>query len=549
MVRSLFLFVLPFGLVVASNLRAQTSPADSPVPAASTSNTSASQPPKAAAPKPLDPFRAAQDLFRSGKFAEAESAYNSILQTDAQSALAYVGLSRLYLRQNRIADADKAASKASELAPTSNAVRVAVGELRFRQGRIADAQDVFTPLVKANTGEARAYLGLGLVYWAQSYYLHAKLMFDRAYEHDPDDPDIRRQWLFTLTRKERVAALKTYLSGDTDDDDDEREHLKSSLVVMEDAEDQERKGCRMVSTVSESHQSLAQLMYGAQRIRGYGLKIQMNEAKGTLLLDTGASGILINRKLAARAGVEPIVKTDTHGIGDKGAALGYMGIADSIKIGDVEFQGCLVHVVDRNSVVDDDGLIGADVFSHFLVDINFPDRKFNLTPLPPVPPLSDTEKALVAKYPKIARFRDRTIPPEFKDFTPVYRFHHMLLIPTRINDLPSKLFVIDTGAFSDTISPAAAREATKVHSDSHVHVKGLNGSVKDVFTADELTLSFSHFRQPARDMVAFDTSGISRVTGTEISGTLGFAMPYQMDLKIDYRDGLVDFGYEPNRLH
>src|SRR5437660_1062807 len=166
-----------------------------------------------------------------------------------------------------------------------------------------------------------------------------------------------------------------------------------------------------------------------------------------------------------------------------------------------------------------------------------------------MPPTSAAEKTLVAKYPKVARFRDRIIPPELKDFTIVYRFNHMLLIPTRINELPSKLFLIDTGAFSDTISPAAAREATNVRSDSNIRVKGLNGSVKDVFTADELTLTFSHFKQPARDMVAFDTSGISRSTGTEISGTLGFAMLYQMDLKIDYRDGIVDFIYNPNRFH
>jgi len=125
----------------------------------------------------------------------------------------------------------------------------------------------------------------------------------------------------------------------------------------------------------------------------------------------------------------------------------------------------------------------------------------------------------------------------------------MLLIPTRINELPSKLFLIDTGAFSDTISPAAAREATKVRSESNLKVKGLSGAVNNVFTADEITLTFSHFRQPAKDMVAFDTSSVSNHAGVEISGFLGFAMLYQMDLKIDYRDGLVNFSYDPNRFH
>jgi hypothetical protein len=64
-----------------------------------------------------------------------------------------------------------------------------------------------------------------------------------------------------------------------------------------------------------------------------------------------------------------------------------------------------------------------------------------------------------------------------------------------------------------------------------------------------LALTFSHYRQPARDVVAFDTSGISNATGRELSGTLGFSMLYQLQLKIDYRDGLVDFGYDPNRFY
>jgi hypothetical protein len=73
--------------------------------------------------------------------------------------------------------------------------------------------------------------------------------------------------------------------------------------------------------------------------------------------------------------------------------------------------------------------------------------------------------------------------------------------------------------------------------------------VNNVFTADKLTLTFSHFKQPAQDIVAFDTSGPSNSTGIEVSGMLGFAMLYQMQLKIDYRDNLVDFVYDPNRFH
>lgn len=535
--------------LAAGSLSAQTQSGGASSPAGSQTQATAtytSMPQPAATPALiLD----AQKLFRSGKVKESEAAYDAILKEDPKSALAYVGLTRVYLRQRRVADADAAILKARELAPQLDAAKVALAEVRFREGRIGEAEALVTPLVKTNTPEARAYFCLGRIYWASSFYQHAKLMFDFANQHDPDDPEIRKRWLFTLTRKERIAALKGFLEEENGEDPDEREHLETSLVAMSEQEETNRRGCHLVGAATESHQDMQRLLYGAQRIRGYGLKVEINGVKGNLLLDSGASGILINRKMAQRAGVQSIAKTDLHGIGDKGTVGAYIGTSNSIKIGNLEFQGCLIAVEDRNSVADEDGIIGPDVFNSFLVDIDFPNYKLHLTQLPPMPPPSDAEKALVAKYPNIARFRDRIFPKEFKDFTPVYRFSHMLLIPTRINELPSKLFLIDTGAFSDTISPEAAREATKVRSSSDFKVKGLNGAVNNVFSADNLVLTFSHFRQPTRDMVSFDTTGISNGAGVEISGFLGFAMLYQMDLKIDYRDGLVDFGYDPNRFH
>lgn len=546
---TVFYFFISAGLA----LPARGQQPDKPTPLAPTTTPADGAPPKTAAPPavlPSSPLDEALHLYRAGKLGEAEAAYRAIVQNNPKSASAYVGLVRLYLRQNRLADAVSALAKAGELEPNSVAVRTAQGELHFRQGHIQDAQADFTPLVKSGTAEARTYLGLGKIYWASSYYQHGKLMFDIAHERDSSDPDIRKRWLFTLTRKERMQELKGYLSGGGgDEDEDEREHLETSLVEMEEAEEESSTGCRLVTKVTEAHMPMERLLYGAQRVRGYGLRVQLNDAKSTLLLDSGSTGILVSRKVAEKAGIEPIVKSNVPGIGDKGAVASFIGVAKSIKIGELEFQGCHVEVLDRNAVADEDGLIGSDVFSHFLVNINFPDGRLELTPLPPLPPPSSAEKTLVEKHPKIARFRDGFVPAELKTFTPIYRFGHMLLIPTRINSLPSKLFVIDTGAFSDTISPDAAREVTKVRADSDYKVKGLNGAVKDVFTADEVTLTFSYFHQPARDIVAFDTSRLGSSIGTEISGTLGFSMLYLMQLKIDYRDGLVDFVYDPNRIH
>lgn len=72
--------------------------------------------------------------------------------------------------------------------------------------------------------------------------------------------------------------------------------------------------------------------------------------------------------------------------------------------------------------------------------------------------------------------QDRYIAPEMQSFSRVYRFGHDLLVPTRVGGAPLKLFVLDTGAWTHFISPAAAREATKIHGDPDMHVEGMSGS-------------------------------------------------------------------------
>ena len=113
----------------------------------------------------------------------------------------------------------------------------------------------------------------------------------------------------------------------------------------------------------------------------------------------------------------------------------------------------------------------------------------------------------------------------------MFRFGSHLLIPTHVNDSPSMLFLIDTGATMNTLSTRAARQVTKVSSDPRATVKGLNGSVSKVYSAEKATLVFGHYAQKNQDIVTFDLSNISRRMGTEISGTLGFAMLHMLQIK------------------
>lgn len=541
--RQISFFVLSTTLLagISSSARAQTISETAQPPAVAVALSSTQAPPG------TSPLAKAAQLYRVGKFDSAAQEYEAILQADPRAALAYVGLVRVYLKQKKIAEAYSAAAKAVELAPNVNAVRVALGEVYFRQGKFPEAEHEFFALAKAGTAEARAYLGLSQVYKAASYHKHAKLAVDKAYALDPADPDIQKAWMGTLSLQEELKALQLYLAGETNDDAEHRRKLEEELVVLQDQVAKASRPCRLTTKVIEMETKLELLLLDPKHIRGFGLSVKLNGVSSKLLLDTGAGGILVNSKIAEKARIKRVAQTDFKGIGDKGAATGYIGYADSIKVGDLEFQDCYVKVIDKGGVLGEDGLIGADVFSDFLVDLDFPNSKFRLSQLPSMPGELSSAAAAQSPSSEALEFHDRSMAPEMKEFTPVFRFGHMLLIQTKVNDVGPKLFLIDTGAFANTIAPSAAREVTKVSSDSNLTIKGLSGSVKDVFRADQLTLQFGRFRQKNVDIVAFDTKSISDSIGVEVSGILGFAMLRILEIKIDYRNGLVDFSYDPTR--
>jgi tetratricopeptide (TPR) repeat protein len=508
---------------------------------------------RAASPAPpaQEPLTIAEQFYRAGKLDAAVDKYNEIVKSDPKSALGYAGLVRVYLKQKKPAEAYGAADKAVELAPTLDAVRVARAEAYFRQGRIAEAEKEFTALIKAGTKEPRAYLGLSRVYKAASYYHHAQLAIDHAYELDPKDPDISRERIGYLSPAERLKALQAYLSADTDDDSEELQNLERQLVILQDQATQSRHSCRQATKITTTETKLERLLYNLNTIREYGLRVGLNGTASKLMLDTGAGGILVDRKVAEKAGIKRVVQSDVTGVGDKGPAGGYLGYADSITVGELEFRDCYVRVIDRSSVVGDDGLIGGDFFSNFLVDIDFPGEKLKLSLLPARPDDHPTDAAAGQPRPasQARQWHDRYIAPEMQSFSPVLRFGHALLIPTSVNGSAAELFMIDTGAFANSISPAAAKEVTKVSSDPRAKVKGISGSVNEVFRASELTIKFAQLKQTIQDVISFDTTNTSNSIGTEVSGFLGFAMLRLLEIKIDYRDGLIDFEYDPKRLH
>jgi predicted aspartyl protease len=546
--------------------------------------------------KHMPPTEADQALLVAD-YAKAESLYRTDLAAHPGDENVTAGLVHTLLHEQKVQDAADVVQTSLAAKPGTAALITLRGEVELRQGAPWLAAKSANESSNLDPCNPRTHLLLADLYRISSLYATARRALVSAHQLDPEDPEIRGEWMNTLPIKQRIPEIEAYLASPTGDDAEDLRHLHSYLEHLKKLADQPRKSCHLVSPVATTEIPFVSLMYDANRLRAFGLDVKLNNHSARLEIDTGAGGLLVSRSVARRAGLKPFSQSEMGGIGDEGAKPGYTAYADSIRIGNLEFQDCMVEVLDSSHGLEDqDGLIGMDVFSRFLVTLDYPMRKLALGPLPPRPgdvastsnslntseddaddSAASTTHANEAQQDKQASQVadagtasdgstkaspndasngpapaahgpfDRYVAPEMKDYTRVYRVGHDLILPAALNGKSTKLFIMDTGAWATTISPQAAREVTKVHTESGMEVHGIGGKVDKLYSADKVTFNFANLSQETYGAVAFDTSKISKGVGLEISGFLGATTLRQLTIHIDYRDGLVKFDYDPNR--
>lgn len=218
----------------------------------------------------------------------------------------------------------------------------------------------------------------------------------------------------------------------------------------------------------------------------------------------------------------------------------YTAVADSVKIGGLEFKDCEVNVIDASSPFDDGvGYIGIDVFSKFMVTADFPMRKIGVAPLPArsgaTPPTPQLMTIAADWDPVAGTPEDRYIAPDMKDYSEYYRVGHDLLLPTALSSEKIVLFLPDDQVGTTGISASTANEVTKISDEAGVRY------------ANELSLNFAHVGQKASNVPITDTSMASRMDAVAIAGFLGNNTLTELTLHIDYRDGLLKADYVPGR--
>ena len=466
-------------------------------------------------------------IYKSGDYARAlpllqqavaKNPKDAPLQAAYLSVLTYFG---------HVDDASDLADQDAQDFPKSSEVIAARGEFAFYMGDVAGAASLYKAALALNDKNGRAVYGLARLQRAQSNYRSARLLCISAHTLDPDDGLISlaySRYLMGAVRKEFLPDfIKTHPWFYDTLDEVERTSLEMSSEIGE------RKPFEIDGPKQETTVPLVYVRDG-QRIVGVGIRMTIEDNKKlTLLLDTGAHGILLSQSTIDRAGLNHLGSTRVGGIGDKGMRNMFFAVADTCTAGNVKFKTCVFAATEgkKRAVETEDGLFGPDIFEDYLITIDFQKPSLHLVPLP------DREPS--------PQGYDRQPLPSEQGFTPVFRFGHHLDVATLVNKKTAGLFLIDTGSEQSMIDSTFARLSMKIHNDEYTIIHGVSGSVKNVFEADEAIIQFASYRQRILGLTAFDLNNRPGHEEVRMDGILGIPVLQFFRLTLDYRNGLVNF--------
>jgi len=469
----------------------------------------------------------AQSELFAGRYERAARLFAEILKADGGNGEAHAGLVRALLRLHRSGDAIAAGELALEQAGFTPGGVAAAGMAKYRNGDLSGAEAHFRNALGMDGKHAAALVGLASIYAKVSRFKTAAGLYESAYQNSPNDPSLIASHANALEGAEHIAFLEKALAI-YDPGAEEAQSLRAHIAADRTLGD--RKSRVLMSSYQTTIIDLILIQPDPRRPRGVGLRVRLNGNRYVrLMLDTGASGISIDPKTAEKAGLESLEREgrQAKGIGDKAAPIGLQFLAKELQIGDLKFADYPIKAFRGAKDGDIDGLIGSDVFSQFLVTIDFPKRKLKLDPLP---------EACRVETP----IDGGPIPSGFHH---VYRAGNHLLIPTVVTEGAPYLFLLDSGASSSLIDTETAKEKTKVYRDELTTVRGIQGAVNRTSRADRVSLQFAGFRQDNSDLISISLQNLSDDVGFRIAGILGMPVLWNMKTTLNYCDGAVHFEY------
>lgn len=477
----------------------------------------------------------AKALFLRGKVADAVSGFRQLPQSEEAS----YWLVRAYLNQNQAGMAVTEAQKLYESNAGSAVANSAMGDIEFRQGHFESAAECYRKAIDSGQEFARAYLGLGKILESEKMLKSAKECFEKAFRLDPDDPDIiREKARYQKPSPEEKELWIRYIKAAGYEDPAYLQNLESWL--------ERRKAwsgisLRRIREIPEQASIKLLHFYTEGKYNRYGLKVKINGKKtARLLLDSGSSGIVLKRKFAKSARVPLFGSENTRGLGDEGDRSTQVGLADTIEIGGLVFENYPVSFAGSSISLPEDGLIGTEVFSSFLITLDFNEKKMLLDQLPDPPGAGENGSYSVYDY-------DWPPGPERDGYSPFRFMHGKVIVPSVINGEEKVHLILDTGASYNVFSHELA-DRVKYTDLPNMRLGGVSGAIKDIRRVEQIRINLAGIEQGSHQTMAIDLGQVSHVLGTEIGGLVGYPFLQRCVIFLDYRTGSLKITPDPLRV-
>jgi hypothetical protein len=488
-----------------------------------------------------EPLTEADTAYLAGDFSKAAELYKAALAKGPEQVDAGIGLVHSLLRQQRVVEASDAVRGLIGEKPTTAALLTLRAEVELRQGEPWLAAETASASAKLDPCNTRTILMFARLAELNSRHATARKLLASAHQLDPEDAEIRAAWMETLPVVQRIPQLEAYLSAPRGEDTETLSERKAEMEELKKWAEEPRPPCSVTGKTASTVISFASIRSMRGDVPSPVLDVRVNRKIVHLWFDTsyngrlaieGVSGLLILKSAAEHMGLKPLFENMVPGTGPQGPRKGYVAYADSIELGGLEFHNCAVQVMEGLFGNDGDGAISTNLFSDFLVTLDFPAHKLMLDPLPPLP------EGTLANG-------DRTIAPEMKDYTPAYRAGTDVMVPVMVNRKFPKLFLLDTAVGFTMLSPEAAHEIAEGHKDRAYEVRDLNGT-DTRYSAGDVQLSFAGLTQNVSHIGSYDTSRFTTDAAMQISGLLGNSTLRDVTVHLDLRDGLVKMDYKSN---
>jgi Aspartyl protease len=445
------------------------------------------------------------------------------------------------LGQGKLDEARKMTDAWTAAAPADPFAIVTAGELRHAEGDWVESYALMLKALKIDPCLPAAYEGLADYESLAGYHASAQKHLSLAHQLEPNDENIRMAWIDSLSDEQSASEFASFINESKSLDDKRRATLSARLQ-----KDQShlKDRCELSSVNGPARIPMTPI-YGDSGIESYGLEVAFNGHKRTLQIDTGASGFTVTRSVYAGMGLRKMGSSRVWGFGDQGSNAVDQYVADSVRVGGIEFKNCAVDAFVNSGVLGGghigqrmdigDGLVGTDIFSRYLVTVDYIKHEIRLEPLPqPPPPPSEPLDALGGSATNDLSNFDRFKAPSMQNWTNIYRRGHQLIMPTIINSGRPTLFIVDTGSFTNLIDANLAKQVTH-YKDSMSLMRGVSGTSR-LSEAGSFTADFAGLRLPVASM---DSVDLSKFDG--VHGFLGYPTLEQLVMHIDYRDNLVLF--------